>query len=102
MREYRWLLMDADNTLFDFNAAEEFALTRTLLHYGISPTEEAKAGYHAINNALWAASDQGKITQQALMNERFVRFFEARGIQGNSAEWNQFRSEEHTSELQSP
>ena len=90
MREYRWLLMDADNTLFDFNAAEEFALTRTLLHYGISPTEEAKAGYHAINNALWAASDQGKITQQALMNERFVRFFEARGIQGNSAEWNQF------------
>lgn len=90
MREYRWLLMDADNTLFDFNAAEEFALTRTLLHYGISPTEEAKASYHAINNALWAASDQGKITQQALMNERFVRFFEARGIQGNSAEWNQF------------
>ena len=90
MREYRWLLMDADNTLFDFNAAEEFALTRTLLHYGISPTEEAKAGYHAINNALWAASDQGKITQQTLMNERFVRFFEARGIQGNSAEWNQF------------
>ena len=29
MREYRWLLMDADNTLFDFNAAEEFAHPRT-------------------------------------------------------------------------
>ena len=31
MIQYRWLLMDADNTLFDFNAAEEFALTRTLI-----------------------------------------------------------------------
>ena len=35
MTAYRWLLFDADNTLFDFDAAEEFALTRTLLYYGL-------------------------------------------------------------------
>ena len=43
MTDYRWLLMDADNTLFDIDAAEEYALTRTLVRFGVSPTPELKA-----------------------------------------------------------
>ena len=55
MSSYRWLLMDADNTLFDFNAAEEYAITRTLVHHGLPADGKVKACYKAANAAVWAA-----------------------------------------------
>lgn len=90
MNQYRWLLLDADNTLFDFNAAEEFALTRTLIRHELSPTAEIKNCYRTINSALWAACDRGEISQDSLVLKRFSLFFEAQGITGDPAEWNDF------------
>ena len=90
MNQYRWLLLDADNPLFDFNAAEEFALTRTLIRHELSPTAEIKNCYRTINSALWAACDRGEISQDSLVLKRFSLFFEAQGITGDPAEWNDF------------
>lgn len=93
MTDYRWLLLDADNTLFDFDAAEEFALTRTLIRHGITPTPEVKALYRSINSALWLAYDQGKISQEALGPKRFQLLFEADGFPGepgDPAQWSEF------------
>ena len=90
MTAYQWLLLDADNTLFDFDAAEEFALGRLFCHYGLADTPELRAGYRAINSALWAAFDRGEIDQEELVLERFRRFFAQLGITGNPQEWNQF------------
>lgn len=93
MTEYRWLLLDADNTLFDFTAAEEFALTRTLIRYGISPTVEVKTRYRAINSALWLDYDQGKISQEALGPKRFQLLFETSefsGQPGDPEQWSSF------------
>ena len=93
MTQYRWLLMDADNTLFDFNAAEDYALTRTLIHYGISPTAQVKTRYRAINSRLWLDYDQGKITQEALGPRRFQLLFEASefsGEPGDPEQWSAF------------
>lgn len=93
MTQYKWLLLDADNTLFDFNAAEEFALTRTLIRFGVSPTAEVKARYRAINSALWLDYDQGKITQQALGPRRFQLLFETSefsGEPGDPEQWSAF------------
>jgi len=87
---YRWLLLDADNTLFDFDAAEDFMLTRSLLHFGVEPTQERKDHYRAINTALWTAFDQGKITQEKLVVERYARFLSEEGISGDPAQWNRF------------
>ena len=70
MTAYRWLLMDADNTLFDFDAAEDYALSRTLVSHNLSPTPELKAQYQRINSALWADFDQGRISQEALGPKR--------------------------------
>ena len=39
---YKALLVDLDNTLLDFNKAEERALTTTLLRYGLNDTKEIK------------------------------------------------------------
>lgn len=89
-QQYRWLLMDADNTLFDFNAAEEFALTRTLIHFGASSTPEVKAKYRAINAGLWLDYDRGAITQDALGPKRFQLLFEIpefTGQPGDPQQW---------------
>ncbi|MCI8651328.1 MAG: noncanonical pyrimidine nucleotidase, YjjG family [Oscillospiraceae bacterium] len=90
MNAYRWLLLDADNTLFDFDAAEEFALTRTLIRHQLPPSPEVKACYRAINSALWGACDRGEISQDALVLKRFNLFFQEMGITGEAAEWNDF------------
>lgn len=93
MTDYRWLLLDADNTLFDFDAAEEFALTRTLIRYGVSPTPEVKALYRRINSQLWLDYDQGKISQEALGPRRFQLLFESDGFSGqpgDPTQWSDF------------
>lgn len=90
MIRYKWLLFDADNTLFDFDAAQDFSLTRTLMHYGLEPTAERKNRFKAINAALWASFDRGEISQEALVVERYARFLAQEGVEGNPAEWNDF------------
>ena len=93
MSSYRWLLMDADNTLFDFNAAEEYAITRTLVHYGLPTTGEVKACYKGANAAVWAAFEKGHISQEGLRVKRFELFLQAQGIQGDPQAWNRFYME---------
>ncbi len=90
MTQYKWLLLDADNTLFDFNAAEEFALNRTLIRYGAPVSDEIKAGYRRVNTALWQAHERGEISQDALVVKRFRVLQMALGISGDPAEWNTF------------
>ena len=90
MTRYKWLLFDADNTLFDFDAAQDFSLTRTLSYYGLEPTAERKGRFKVINGALWAAFDRGEISQEALVVERYARFLEQEGVEGDPAEWNDF------------
>jgi YjjG family noncanonical pyrimidine nucleotidase len=88
MTDYRWLLLDADNTLFDFNFAEDFALTRALIYYDIPVNDDVKRLYRAINTHLWNCFDRGEITQEALVLERFALFLEAAGRSGDPQEWN--------------
>ena len=45
--KYRYLLIDNDNTLMDFHAAEQAALRETLTEAGIEPTDAVCARYSA-------------------------------------------------------
>lgn len=47
------ILLDLDETLFDFKADEKAALKKTLLTLGIEPTEYALGLYSSINSAQW-------------------------------------------------
>ena len=68
---YQYLLIDNDNTLMDFNAAEAKALV-DVLHAHHLPTDEATVHlYHEINDAQWKALERGETTQQMLKVERF-------------------------------
>ena len=68
---YQYLLIDNDNTLMDFNAAEAKALVDVLRAHGL-PTDDATVRtYHEINDALWKALERGETTQPLLKVERF-------------------------------
>ena len=90
MNSYQWLLFDADNTLFDFDASEDYALTRTLLHFGAEATPEAKTCYKQVNSALWAAFERGEISQETILARRFANYLEAMDIQGESDQWGRY------------
>jgi len=89
-RPYRWLLFDADNTLFDFTAAEEVSISETLRRFGLPDTLQAKDLYKAVNSQIWREFEQGTITQEALRPERFARFLDALGLPGDANALNLF------------
>ena len=59
MANYTCLLLDVDNTLLDFNAAERAAVGITLEHYGMPNGPEALETYHQINRQLWDSLAKG-------------------------------------------
>lgn len=70
---YSLLLSDADNTLFDFYAAEKAALADALSFCGLPFCDETAALYSRINESLWKAFEKKEITQEELRVERFRR-----------------------------
>ena len=68
---YQYLLIDNDNTIMDFNAAEAKALIDVLQNHGLPTDDAAVHTYHEINDALWKALERGETTQPKLKVERF-------------------------------
>ena len=79
--KYKWLLFDADGTLFDYDQAEQSALQRTFefarLHY--EPTY--REIYRRINHQLWLEFEQGIVSAESLRSKRFELLFAAIGIE---------------------
>lgn len=86
---YTTVLFDADNTLFDFDAAEDYALKTSMARRGIAFSEERKEQYLAINRPLWQAFYEGKVEQKWMMVERFRRFSELLGVKTDPAAWDE-------------
>lgn len=88
MRRYDIVLLDADNTLFDFNAAEAQALDAVLEEFGWPRDGESKQVYLEINRALWSAFDRGEVEEDSLTVERFRRLGERLGRSADPAAMN--------------
>lgn len=67
-------LFDADGTLFDFHAAEAYALNQLMEYLMIEDKESALVTYHNINDALWKKVEEGTMTQARLKLQRFEEF----------------------------
>jgi 2-haloacid dehalogenase len=81
MNRYRALFFDADDTLFDYPAAERSAWTAVLDRYRIPlPLENVIPAYRLHNLNLWREFEQGRTTQDSLRVERFRRLFSEFGI----------------------
>lgn len=69
MNQYEWVLFDADDTLFHFDAFNGLKLMFS--HYGVTFTQQDYAVYEEINRALWVDYQNGSISAEQLQNQRF-------------------------------
>ena len=76
MKRYPVYLLDADETLFDFQKAEREALRKVFAGYGVPFSEDVLLQYRRINEALWRALERGETTKERLQTERFSRLFQ--------------------------
>lgn len=81
-KKYTTLLFDADNTLLDFDKAENEALKKVMNDYRLTVTEENCKKYSAINDALWKKFEKGEIEKSDIKSTRFREFFEFMGVTG--------------------
>lgn len=73
---YTWLLFDADNTLWDFSAAEASALELVLRNCDIDWSDEVLAQYRIINHQAWSDYENGYLPKEQLRTIRFQRLLE--------------------------
>ena len=70
MMTYKYILLDADDTLFDFQLAQERSLNEVFQKVGI-PLEHKKT-YKEISHGLWAKLEKKEITLNELKASRFT------------------------------
>ena len=68
---YDIVLLDADMTIWDFEASEQLALKDVVESIGGELTEDVFAHYHKVNSALWKAFDLKQVTKEELSFRRF-------------------------------
>lgn len=78
-KNYDIVLLDADETVYDFKLAEKTAVSRTLSAFGIEPDERTIGIYSASNLWCWKALERGEITRGELKPLRFRMLFERIG-----------------------
>ncbi|MGA2641688.1 MAG: YjjG family noncanonical pyrimidine nucleotidase [Spirochaetia bacterium] len=86
MNKYRGVLLDADNTLFDYDRAEAEALAETLRDAAPDgPRESAIAAYRVINARYWKLFEKGEIDSAGLQSGRWVDLFREMELSGDPA-----------------
>lgn len=79
--KYEVILFDADETLFDFNKAEESALEKAMVEHGaVYDSNHHLVHYREINRGIWDEFERNLITAKELKIERCRRFFEKLGM----------------------
>lgn len=77
MKKYKYLFIDLDNTVLDFDLAQDKSLDRLLLQNGIKQQQlqEIKTFYIKLNHQMWLDLEQGKTTKKQLIDSRFQILF---------------------------
>jgi 2-haloacid dehalogenase len=91
IKKYHGFLIDADNTLFNFQRAEREAFFTTLGN--ITYTENFETAYRKfshINNNLWKVVEQKKISMESLKIERFSILLRLLNIKADVKELSDF------------
>lgn len=77
---YSTILLDADMTIFDFDAAEKAALYATFADFGETCNEQILARYHIINKEFWARFERGEIAKTDIGPGRFTQLMGELGL----------------------
>ncbi|MDR0396130.1 MAG: YjjG family noncanonical pyrimidine nucleotidase [Oscillospiraceae bacterium] len=84
MPRYSLLLIDMDDTLFDFRASQEHAFGYACEESGVPDPAAALECYNRVNEALWRRFEMNELTHDELNAARFASFFEAYGQPGDA------------------
>jgi len=84
--KYKWLLFDADGTLFDFDKSQDKALKNTFTAIGLPFKDSFYATYFMINKKIWQMLEKKQINQSMLSETRFEMFFAKIDAQADAAE----------------
>ena len=68
------VLLDLDDTIFDFKACERKALSAALTKCGLVFSAEDVADYSKINDLMWKLLEKGEIKREELRTRRFEVF----------------------------
>lgn len=78
LNQYDWLLFDADETLFSFDA---FAgLQQLFQRYGVAFDQAHYHDYQQLNQPLWQAYQAGSIDAKQLQRRRFAKWAAELGV----------------------
>lgn len=68
---YKYILLDLDETIWDFRKAEEIAFRETMTTHGIPVTPTLAEFYSVTNKSLWKALERKEVTKDELKSRRF-------------------------------
>lgn len=88
MNRYPILLLDADNTLFNFDAGNRRAFTAVCRACHLPDTDALFYAYEAVNAEMWGAFDRGEYSKDFIVVERFRLFLERCGLQADPVRCN--------------
>ena len=74
------VLIDVDDTLFDFRKSSFEALVRAFAEIGVTFTEEDMLRYEVFNDQMWKSYELGEIEKDFIYAERFRRYFASIGL----------------------
>ena len=79
----RFIFLDLDDTILDFHRAERQALSRTLRHFQVDPTDAVLDRYHVLNRRQWELLEEGKLTRPQVLVRRFQLLFDELGVRAD-------------------
>ena len=94
-----YVFLDLDDTILDFGKQERWAIVRTLMDFGIEPTEDVIARYVAHSVHCWRAMERGELPRSEVRVLRFRRIRYYQTFQQGSGE---VLPQVHRKELRNP
>ena len=82
------VLIDADDTIFDFKKAEFSAFKKTLNSFGADCSDKDVEVYSEINLRCWKELEKGTLTRSDLQLKRFEQWFDYMGLKLDAKAFN--------------
>jgi len=76
----KYVFLDLDDTILDFQKGERKAIRKTFSHIGIEPDDATVSRYIEINLECWRALERGELTRNQVLHGRFERLFSEVGF----------------------
>lgn len=90
---FEYLFFDLDDTLLDFHKAESIAVAKAFRQVGVEPREELIRRYSVINSQYWQMLEEGKLTRQQVLVQRFAALFQELGLDADAHKCQEYYEE---------